>query len=406
MMLAQRVTAYNIEASSQVAPTERHSDRKEMTVNRKQIGARRVSLVLLALMSGASAFAQPPGDPGKPPKPDKKRTEGRDFRDLTPEMRARLDQLPPKERQAIEILRRMVTTGLGKAFLAREVTIKSGGQESEQWVKWDPQRGLRRESIRPVGNIFIDDLKRSYAYVPKDRKWYVSDSMMPRPQGRIGDVLRRLYKGEVKATLDGQDTVAGRAADIVRVAPPEGGRGPVMRIWIDRATGMRLKTEMLSPDGRLFNSTYYLSLDLSPKFRSDDFTPPANAEPMPGRPVRRRSYRSLADANKERVRPRVPSYLPTGFILRVIDVEDLPGGGMRMSTRYGNGVTVVSLVEMPSRTIPSKMLDRLGPNHAGFLADPRGGPDRAYAWRDGDTVFMLFGTLPDDELKRVADSVR
>lgn len=321
----------------------------------------------------------------------------------------RLERLPARERQGVELMQRMVLAGLTQPFIAREVSLSSNGHESEQWVRWDPRRGMRRESIRPEGGeLLLDNFDKAYLYAPKDHRWVMRDSVLPRPQGRIGDVMHRLYKGELHATVDGQDTIAGRPADIVRVGPPSGKGGPSRRFWIDRMTGIRLRMEEVAPNGRVLSSAYYLNVDLTPSFRPDDFNAPDRAIPVELLRGKRQKFANYAEASQRGFNPKQPNYLPGGFTLRQIEAvgDDIPRA--RVTQRFANGLTVLSLTQAPIGLLPKKLSNKVGANalQGVFVPGPRGGGERAYIWTDGMLNYALLGTLPDDEMRKIATSVR
>lgn len=338
-----------------------------------------------------------------------------DFLQKDADIAKRLDKLPPREKQGVDAMRRMVIAGLSNSFVAREVSLSASGRETEQWIRWNPQRGLRRESIRPnPGEVWLDNFDKAYTFQPREKRWQMRDTLLPRPQGRVGDVMRRLFKGELRATVEGQDTIAGRACDIVRVGPPENAAQtgvPSRRFWIDRATGLRLKMEEVTPNGRVLSSSYLLSLDTHPNFRPDDFTAPKEAVPMEeGLHGRRRTYKSYAEAAGEGVPLRQPAYLPTGFALRQVEVFGKDKGRPLVTQRFANGLTVLSLMQAPVGVVPPPppVAGRIGngPQAGAFLAGPRGGGERAYLWNDGGFSYALLGNLSDDEMKRIAASVR
>ncbi|GAB4453480.1 MAG: hypothetical protein OHK0029_06400 [Armatimonadaceae bacterium] len=370
-------------------------------------GVRRVVVRSLPLMLLPAALLLAPGSvstsraqENDPPQ------KNRNFVDLTPKMKAYLESLPERERKGIELLRRMITEGLKRSFIAREVEIRSRGGEREQWVRWSPRQGMRRESIRPAGAIFLDNLRKSYFFDPEKKQWLERDSVMPKPEGRIGDTLRKLYMGELKATLDGEDKVAGRDADIVRVGPPPGSRGMVRRFWVDRKTGIRLKSEEIAPDGRVVATSYFLSVDFSPKFRPDDFRPPENAIKIADKDRKIRTYRSLEEARAAGVTPPQPEYLPDGFSLRVIEVGDSGGRHERVTVRYGNGIAVISLVRTKTRHIPRPIREQLGKDNAGFIKNPKGEREKIFFWTEGEWSYWLLGPITEEQIKRVANSVR
>ena len=331
---------------------------------------------------------------------------------------------PAKAADPVRLMERMVKAGMNRPFLAREITLTANGKETEQWVKWEPHKGVRVENLRPnPGDLLIDNFKGQFVYSAQNKQWAQRDSLLPHPQGRVSEVLQRITSGDLRAEWVGQDKVAGRSTDIVQVGPPAGVAAPSRRFWIDRASGLRLKMEEVGPSGRTLASSYYVFVDVSPRFNSDDFAaPPANMlspKDGDGRPKgdhkrdgehrdQRRTFHSFDEAAQAGIVPVRPAYLPTGFVLRVIDAVNVkPGQKGRITQRYANGLTVLSLIQTGQKLpIPPRFAEQLGPNQTGFLT--LRGTERAYVWRDAASglSFLLIGNLPDDQLKRIADSVK
>lgn len=297
------------------------------------------------------------------------------------------------------ILRRMVQAERERAFIAREVTTLENGMTFEQWVKRDPRRGMRRESIRPPGELFVDNGRRAFWVSQRLKRYGERDSAAARMRQRATETLRRIGPGgDLRVEWKGQDVVAGRVADILSVRPPEGVPGPSRRFWVDRETGLRLRSEERAPDGRILSLSYYLSVDLSPVLRDEDFAapePPAGFQPVK---ERRQVFSTLEAASKAGYTPHQPGYIPAGFTLRAVEIFR---EGDRITQRWGNDITVVSLVEMKG---PPRLPRGQGEPPSGFLPWPGG--TRAYAFKSGERHFVVIGALADDELKRIADSVR
>jgi hypothetical protein len=219
--------------------------------------------------------------------------------------------------------------------------------------------------------------------------------------------MRRLGKGELKAGLDGQDTIANRSCSIVRLGPTEGIPGPSYRFWIDKATGLRLKMEIVGQNGRVFTTSYFLTVDLSPQFRAEDFTPPENATPAPERDQERgRTFKTFAEAQQARVNVSEPGYIPNGYTLQKIDFYGPDTPKPRITIRYSNGLSVISLTRFKSDQLPPRLRDKFQQNTPGFLPNPRGNGERAYLWQMGNSAFILLSALPDDEVKRIADQIK
>jgi len=286
---------------------------------------------------------------------------------------------------------------MSRVYLAREATFRADGPGTEQWVKHDPKRGIRRESIRPAGLVVIDNFKKSWRLPRSGAPFLEGPSFLTRKDGRrMQDLIKRIKGGRIEAEVVGQDKVAGRSADIVQVSV--GRAGTRRKFWVDKETGLRLRTEEVGPDGKVLSGSYYLSLDLAPGFSDADFAPPVGARIEFDDSKR---FSSLEDAAKTGIRPRRPGYLPSGFALRVVE---LGRGGEVVTQRYANGLNVVSLSES-RQGVPGHMRRRLGPDGSGFLPMPRG--QKAYVWSgDGGRTFYLIGNLSEDELRRIADSVK
>lgn len=303
------------------------------------------------------------------------------------------------EKLGRQLLRRMVRAELTLSYLAREVATGVGNRTVEQWVKRDPKQGIRRESIKPEGILLVDNRKRQFLVNTRERRYQESRSQLNEVQKRFSEALQT-GKAELTVLLQGQDTIAGRLAEVVLVQPTPPAAGPSRRFWVDRETGLRLRTEERAPDGRILSNTYYLSLELNPTLRPDEFEPPP--VPIGFRRIAdtQKRYVTFDEASREGVTIKQPSWLPAGFRLRRITV----GTGLRALTnvQWGNELTALSLVS--AQGAPPPMIQKLlKGSESGVVQLPSG--ERAYAWRLGDGYAMVIGSLPDDQLKKIADSV-
>ncbi len=321
---------------------------------------------------------------------------------------------------ARKLLQRMFQAETSLAVAGREVTFSmiGSGRQSEQIVKRDPKRGLRLKFVGPTGDLLVDDFHRSWFLSQGGRRLIERESRLAELRKGIRDVTRQIKEGAMSARVVGEDVVAGRPCTIVLVSPPpaEGGARPVpvRRFWIDHETGLRLKTEEIGPSGRVLSSTYFLQVDVHPRFDDADFAPP----PLPSGFVKERSERqtfSSVEAAQKMVRfsLRRPGYLPPGFDLRHVAVARLKGNRVVVQ-RYANGMSGVTLFQTDGENLPplgnhgEGRRRRGGPFSGAPQADRDGfgrGP-RIRTWRDHGISFVLIGNLPDDQMKRIADSVR
>ena len=305
----------------------------------------------------------------------------------------------PKQPLARRLLRRMVQAELSMPFIAREVLVSSSGSTEEQWVRQDPRRGVRRETIQPVGNLIVDTRARQFRIFAKEQRFEESRSHFAESQKRLQEVLRLAGEG-LSIELQGQDTIAGRPADVVLVHPTAQ-EGPSRRFWIDRESGLRLRMEERDAAGRILSNAYYLSLDLSPTFRDEDFVPP----PVPAgfRKIAEnlKRFSSVEEAARQGVTLKLPGWLPSGFTLRTITAAHKGKGPV--TVQWGNDLTALTLVSTQAPP-PMLFLRQLSGAEAGFVKLQRG--DRAYVRKQAEGYFLLIGSLPDDQLKRIADSVK
>ena len=312
---------------------------------------------------------------------------------------------PTGQPNPLQLLQHMVRANQAYPFAAREVTLTAGGQETEQWVRWNPRAGMRRESVRPTpGDILVDNFHQSWVYSARSKAWTAQDSLLPRPRGRVGEVLGRIQNGELKAEWVGQEVIAGRQADIVRVLPANTAPAetPSRKFWIDRATGLRLKSEDIAPGGKTVSSSYYLSVDLVPQFAPDTFAPPPGVAAVRRSPAQK--FRTVEAATQAGIKFRQPTFLPPGFVLR----EIVAGGrnNTRITQHFANGLSVVTVIQTPEAPFGKKIMEALGATGAGFLSGPNG--QRAYLWRDAGAGlnFAVLSNLPDEQIKRIADGVK
>ena len=309
---------------------------------------------------------------------------------------------PEGAERAHRLLKRMMEAERRRAVAGREVTDIAGGPESEQRVKRDPRRGMRIEFIRPTQDILVDNRRRSWR-LQNGKKRLIERPSRLREKGRaVYEIMARLRRGELQADMEGQDLVAGRVTDIVRIGPPPGVAAPARRFWIDRETGLRLRTEERAPSGRVLSSSYFLEVDVSPRLRDEDFAEPD--APGVKRVVEdRQVFGSVHEAQKAvHFSLRRPGFLPAGFKLREVAVMKYKRKKMAVQ-RFANGLTVLSLFQTDA-DLPPRLRDRAG-KRGNDGQSPRRGP-RVITWRDGADTFALVGNFPEDDLQRIADSVR
>jgi negative regulator of sigma E activity len=328
----------------------------------------------------------------------------------------------PASVDARALLRRMLQAEMTRAYSGREATFIAGGPQSEQWVKRDPRRGLRREWIRPPGDLLVDNFRRSWFLSLRDKRMVERESLLGQMRRNAREEMSRSGRHKFRAEWMGRDVVAGRTADIVRVVPafrrdPDGDgtaapphsrpKAPHRRFYIDQETGIRLKTEEVGPDGRVLSSSYFLSIDLSPAFTDADFARPTPPPDVRVEREQRDNFPSI-DAAQPRVGfpIRRPGHLPEGFALRFVTVIGPPEGAGKVVVvqRYANGLNSLSLFQT-NADLRDRARKPWGHGRPpGEMASARG--PRVLTWSDQKITFTLIGNLSPEEMQRIADSVR
>jgi len=261
------------------------------------IGRKSLAAALLIAVVSVSASAQAPGSPDNRPRRSRPGGER--------------PELPPAVREARRLLYRMVRADRTVKYIGREIIV-SRGRTMEMQVRFDPQRGMRRESVAPSGDLVIDDTKRSWFVSQRSRRVFESESALASLLSLWRDLLRTPFS-QLRTERLGEDTVAGRTADILLVAPAEGTPGPSRRFWIDRETGLRLRMEEKDPEGRIVVSAYFMNVNVDPQLADTDFAAPPVPSGFTVVKNPRRSFPSFDDASKAGFAPPVPEWIPAGY---------------------------------------------------------------------------------------------
>lgn len=172
-----------------------------------------------------------------------------------------------------------------------------------------------------------------------------------RPDEMAAQRLRLLLKN-YPGRLLGEGAVDGRPADIVELSPArpvEGARGPLRRMWIDRATGLTLRTDTFNHKGEAMMTSTVSRLDLSPQITQTTFVPPGSMAKVA---VKRPWMAEEMGAQRESVarasglQPPAPAFVPSGFAFDSVGIhrcEDRPGAVIAALSRYGDGLNILTI---------------------------------------------------------------
>jgi hypothetical protein len=284
-----------------------------------------------------------------------------------------------------------------QAYSGREIIQDKKGTR-ERLVKHHPTRGTRRESIVPPGETLLDNYRNSFILLPNGRVHLKETSAYAELLRQHESFIKRLQNRAFILERQGNDTIAGRPADVVRIGPRAGKRGPTWRLWLDKETGLRLRLEQQDPEGRIIFSAYYVTIDLKPTFTAQDFTPPAEM-PKTQFPLRPQRFSTTEAAQKAGYALQIPATLRENYRLKEVLVAP---NARRMTTIWTTGMMTVSLVQMRHNEMPPALATQFSeqPSYIAEKAKQR----RAYGWRKGEYAFLLIADLSEDELNRIATS--
>lgn len=266
-------------------------------------------------------------------------------------------------------------------------------------VEHDPL-GWTRLEYRPVGTtrrwVVLRRAHEVIRYDPATRRgtWSSRDPAEPSDDGFVTGDLPLLQDNYtvVRRTA----TMLGRPVDRVELRPRSGDR-PTRRIDVDRTTGLALRSERVSPDGRLVQLTAFLSLELLPAGWAARIGPPPDLH-LRRRPAARAV--TPEEAARRLGRPPVAVATPRGF-RRVADYL-LDGPRPIWQTLYSDGASTLLVSREPGAAprppAGSRRLD--GAGGAVWVHDI--GLQRLVHWAYGGWRLTMVGEVTTDSLLAAA----
>jgi negative regulator of sigma E activity len=205
----------------------------------------------------------------------------------------------------------------------------------------------------------------------------------------VGAVDRERLTQRFEAKVQGAGEVDGRDAWVVTLSP-RGEQRIVRRIWLDRNTKIRLRTEHFSNGER--SETSVLS-DL--KFAQVPVTQFRWTTPTGAQVTRTAGtlWMHIAPAKRAATWLKVPlqSTLPSGYVVEsaVVDAKAASGQGEAW-LRYTNGLNRFSIFQQRSPAAPDKELQKV---------------DGAWFWTSNGIRFLVAG-LTEAEIKKLMSGLK
>jgi negative regulator of sigma E activity len=251
--------------------------------------------------------------------------------------------------------------------------------------------------------VIIEDGKYQWRYIPSHRLIIKRPQETPDETRQRTDKNIQLVKKNYYVRVGEKQHLVNRAAFIVTLQPRVANR-PRHWIWVDKDSGLPLKTEVYSSEGQLALVSAYSKIDFAPKLSGEDFKLkiPRKASV---REVEEKTNLELAKAEElfgEKV--MLPAYLPSGFVLRDITVSFI-GGNCRLQLLYSDGLSSISVFQETSRRRVRKgVFFQKGVKIAGPQFQTRG-LNKMLGFPSGDRQIMLIGDISEEEISKIAQSI-
>jgi negative regulator of sigma E activity len=291
-----------------------------------------------------------------------------------------------------------------------------GALPTENEVKlWhQPPNKTRLEVLSPTkiaGLITIEVGDQRFHFHPWRNRW------MPVPRSYKPPLEMLLRNYTVRET--GAESVAGRSARVLQIRSRHPGNGQ-KNIWIDRSTGVVLRTEMLDEAAHCVSWWQFREIEFPASVPASLFTLPADAtRPPPGADPRTAGLQKIEKPDFAVLELRS---LPPGYAEVRRSAYRLHGSDSVM-IRYTDGLNVILFIQQRSEPRPPegarpgpperRRPEGPGPDDHGqgqrFRRGPPGDVEGDVAarvnWRLGELRLTLVGGVDRELLQRMAASV-
>jgi hypothetical protein len=189
--------------------------------------------------------------------------------------------------------------------------------------------------------------------------------------------------------VEGSGDIAGRKAIVVSADHPGVASA---KFWIDRATGLLLRTEVYGADGRLWRASAFVRVSIHPHLFMQHLPPIVQVPEAVA--LSRRSLPSLRQDGY-----RCPAHLRSGFALTDIDRVHEPTPAVHMT--YTDGLSVISVFEQRGSLATSAVDGYLPVSIDGQRVYVKYGLPTSILWASNDMVYTVLTDAPDSTLAHI-----
>jgi outer membrane lipoprotein-sorting protein len=299
----------------------------------------------------------------------------------------------------VKILRDSIQKEIRASFVGQQETTVTNGanvERTEQIVKRKPPNRQRVEFLAPPrlhGDVMLDDGTTTWYlfHALNEVEQGASTSKAARPL--LNQLANSVKRGNATLEYLGEDTIAGRKAQGVRITPA---RQPNRHrdVWLDEDYGVVLRARDAGPGTRT-SDTVFKRIEFDPSLPESDFvweTPPGVIVVPSGQgtPVPMQRANQIAKRNWGAL--LLPKTLPPRFLLRSAREVRIMGQPV-IHLRFSDGQRTLSLFQS---LVGGPTLE----------PGPAGPKNNLLPLRRGRVNLLLVGPLPIPELQKVADSIQ
>ena len=285
------------------------------------------------------------------------------------------------------------------------LTVLRGGRTETITVAESHKRpiAMRLEYLSPeglAGRLIVDDGTVTWHYEPRLNMAFEGPALGGQFQDRDLRVLLRNYR----LSALGVEDVIGRQAYVIALDPIS--QGVRRQLWVDRSTGVVLRSEERDPSRGVILSAYFarISFSLNLPEAYFQFRLPGGARVFKMFTAQAGSMSPAALQARVRFPVLIPPVLPEGYTFRGGALSRF-GSLESVHLRYSNGGNLISFFEAPAGSI--------GWPGAGQPVTVAGGPARlmdlgylrVLIWEQRGLRVTAVGTVPTETLETVAGQI-
>lgn len=299
---------------------------------------------------------------------------------------------------AVGLVRRAVRAPVRVNYRATDtVTVRIGERSFRQRLLTThraPDRTSRKylSGNGAIERVVTDNGRTHWQYLPQQNEVIFSPSLpVDRELWEERDLGQLISNYVVRDA--GTTVIEGHKAHLLAIDPRKGHEGPSKRIWTDKATGLILKSELTSSDGRTSVISELANIRIEKLISTKEFASPSNTKKQTVVYEQAAVLPLHALARQWALPILVPRNIPGGYEL---ESSRLIHSGNRayVHLRYFDGLNTISLFEEQSAGAKQ-----------GSVEWQYRAPFRSAVWRRDGVKLTLVGDFSRAKLLKIARSV-